>query len=182
VVETVSFCTDVLLYSADRFKMLPDIRAATFSFDQTRRCWIYRKGGGGYFLKSFFFTKTYIEKFHIYITNKITFVRNKFYFHVYFLFFETLFNSSPCSGLFRKSRKSAHVESKLNFAHSSDLTSSTLMLFLPLVQLLPRIEKILSTYALLMGTERIFAQHRTVFFLFHIRFAMCNVAISPNKI
>jgi hypothetical protein len=55
--------------------------------------------------------------------------------------------------------------SKLNFVHSSDLTSSTLMRFLLSVQVLPRIEKILPTYALLMGIERIFAQHRTVLYL-----------------
>jgi hypothetical protein len=60
-------------------------RAATFSFDPTRRYWISRGGGG--------------------ILNKITYIRNKYYFHVYFLFFETLFNSSTCSSLFRKSRK-----------------------------------------------------------------------------
>jgi hypothetical protein len=67
--------------------------------------------------------------------------------------------------------------SKLNFVHSFDLTSSTLMPFLLSVQVLSRIEKILSTYALLMGIERLFAQHRTV-----IMFTMRNVAISQNKI
>jgi hemin uptake protein HemP len=63
--------------------------------------------------------------------------------------------------------------SKLNFVHSSDLTSSTLMRFLLSVQVLPRIEEILSSHALLMGTERIFAKHRTVLYL--ISHEVCNV-------
>jgi hypothetical protein len=46
--------------------------------------------------------------------------------------------------------------SKLNFVHSYDFTSSILMRFLLSVQVLPRIEEILLTYALLMGIERIF--------------------------
>jgi hypothetical protein len=54
--------------------------------------------------------------------------------------------------------------SKLNIVHSSDLTSSTLIRLLLSVQVLPGIEEILWTYALLMGIERIFAQHRTVLF------------------
>jgi hypothetical protein len=62
--------------------------------------------------------------------------------------------------------------SKLNFVHGSDLTSSTLMRFLLSVQVLPRIEKILSTYVLVMGIERIFVQHRTVFYL--ISHQVCN--------
>jgi hypothetical protein len=63
--------------------------------------------------------------------------------------------------------------SKLNFVHSSDLTSSTLMRFLLSVQVLPSIEQILSTYALLMGIERIFTQHRTVLYL--ISHQVCSV-------
>jgi hypothetical protein len=62
--------------------------------------------------------------------------------------------------------------SKLNFVNSSDLTSSILMRFLLSVQVLPRIEKILSTHTLLMRIERIFAQHRPVLYLISHQF--CN--------
>jgi hypothetical protein len=120
--------------------------------------------GGGILFKKFFFFKNIYWKIK-YIINKITYIRNKFYFHVYFLFFETLLNSSTCSGLFKNPIKSAHVKSKLNYVLSSDLTSFTFMRFLLSVQVLPRIEKILSTYALLMGIERISFQHRTVLYL-----------------
>jgi hypothetical protein len=147
---------------------------ATFSFDPTRRYWIYRRGDT--FLK--LFTKMCIEKWHI--INKITYIRNKFYLHIYFLFFETLFSSSTCSGLFRKSRKSAHVMSKFCAQFWFDKFHSHAVSSVGPGIAKDRKNPLDMRYW--WGLREFLLNTELYCSLYHIRFAMCNVAISPNKI